>query len=236
MQMKTSLVSKILLFVLVLGLSSSCSKRTDWNMFGLRGEVKSYEETHFQPEKKGDSWEAGEKLEYGHSKVTFENTGEYTSMEFIYKDNSLLEKMVPERKDGKTTELRYDNEGNVVGRSEIENVSDEQFTFVSYSDDGRKLSEGNTFFKNNAVIKQELEVFDRSGEVMDKIVVTFKYDKKGNLISQKQTNGNGDVPFYFQYKYLEYDAQNNWTKRLDYSQEGEPNIPERMAIRTYEYY
>jgi YD repeat-containing protein len=222
--------------VAVCVLLSSCAKRTDWNMFGLRGEVKSYKETHYQPEKKGDTWQKGAKMEYGHSKVTFEKTGKYTSMEFIFNDNTLLEKMVPERKGESIVEYRYDSEGKVIGRSEIENISEEEFAFISYDEKGKKISEGSTFFKNHAVVKQELEIFNPSGEVRDKVIVTFKYDDDGNLVSHKQTNGNGDVPYHYRYKYLEFDKYNNWIKRLDYSHEGKGNIPERMAVRSYEYY
>jgi hypothetical protein len=74
------------------------------------------------------------------------------------------------------------------------------------------------------------------GDDVEKVMTDFIYDKNGNLIRQKNTNDKNEIESDIKYEYLEFDKYNNWTKRLEYNTQNDSSTPDKITIRTYEYY
>lgn len=219
----------------IIGLMTSCSKNSDWNRFGLRGNVKTYLEKHYEPEMKFGEWENGD-IEYsGHNKVSFDEEGNYQWIEYLDDDLELSGKLIPKRENGEVIEgSYYDEEGKLYNKSKITYNSSNELEFVVYDKNGEKTSQGKSLFKNNRIYSQEYQTFE-DGKIENEYKTTFEYDKNENLISQKQTNKKGEISFFTKFKYLSFDNNNNWTKRLDYDPENEEE-PKTIVIREYEYY
>jgi hypothetical protein len=229
--------SIIFILIAVFGMLSSCSnsKRSDWNTFGVKGEVKSYIENYYDVEMKSGEWKKGDLITYGNSRVSFDRNGNYESIESFDEDNRVSEKVIPKRKDGEIIEeIQYNKNGKITGRSDVTSQSDTEFAYVSYDEDGKKISIGKIFLKNDKAERQELEM-DWGGDANKKIIVEYKYDENGNISSLKQTDDKGEVMTHDVYKYTEFDDQNNWIERLEYSKD-DSDKPSQLCIRVYEYY
>ncbi|MEM6686755.1 MAG: hypothetical protein AAF617_13310, partial [Bacteroidota bacterium] len=98
---------------------------------------------------------------------------------------------------------------------------------------GKERGRGKCILKDDKMLQREFEILEE-GEVKYKIQIKFKYNDDGLPSSIEQTDQDGNITKNI-FKYLEFDDQNNWTKRLDYSSEATGN-PDKVAIRTYEYY
>jgi hypothetical protein len=53
-------ILRIFVFCLQIGLLISCSNKSNWNYFGVKGNVKSYIDGYYSVAKELDQWEIGE--------------------------------------------------------------------------------------------------------------------------------------------------------------------------------
>ncbi|MEM6686130.1 MAG: hypothetical protein AAF617_10130, partial [Bacteroidota bacterium] len=74
------------LLVLMLSGCANTSK-TDWDLYELNGNVKSYTENYYEPVKELGEWKAGKPEDYRNYRVQFSTDGVYEQMEFLGKDN-----------------------------------------------------------------------------------------------------------------------------------------------------
>ncbi|MGH1388212.1 hypothetical protein [Kordia sp.] len=233
--MKTKKYSIIPLLIAVLGMLSACSNKSDRSMFGVKGKVKNYIEKNYHVEMNSGEWKKGEVTRYGNTRVSFDRNGNYESIEFLNEDNSVSQKIVPVRKDGKIVkENRYDENGEKVGDSEIGNQSETEITYSSYDEDGKKISMGKTYLENDRAVRREI-FMEGSGDTQEEIIIEFEYDENGNISSTKQTDRKGKIMSDNVFKYTKFDEHNNWTERLEYSKENS-DTPQKIVHRTYEYH
>ncbi|MEM6718140.1 MAG: hypothetical protein AAF611_02390 [Bacteroidota bacterium] len=237
--MKTINCKSILLVVFVVGICTSCSQKSDLAIFGMKGNVKSCNETHFIAVKKSGEWQAGNPSELGgNNEVLFAENGKYQQITFFDSSNQLIEKMIPQRKDGEIVkENRYDRNGKLVGTITLTYVSSSKMEFENVTEKGVKLAKGVSALEKGRIASQEIEIFDLDGSLRDTILVEFTYDANGNLIKQKQTNKEGQIIFDHRFEYSAFDEQGNWTKRLDYYEEtGDKEAPVKVVQRTFTYF
>ena len=88
--------------------------------------------------------------------------------------------------------------------------------------------------ENGLVVKQEVDFYDGE-ELMDHFVSTYEHDDKGNVLVQTQADQDGENAFYYRFEYIEFDQQNNWTKKLQYDSK-DAKEPVGLVIRTYQYF
>ncbi|AXG72035.1 hypothetical protein KORDIASMS9_04297 [Kordia sp. SMS9] len=232
-------IKKYILFTLF-GICISCSNKTDRStIFGLEGNVKTYTELYYQAAHKFGEWQQGKlSEEFGNMKVSFERTGNYESLEFLDADHNLTEKMIPVREKGEIIEeLRYNPEGELMGKMELTFRSDTKIKFKNLDVKDGITSKGISFIENDRIIRQEIILLDSytPSDKRPKIFLDFEYDSKGRIISQKQTDQDGNVDYQYTFKHVEFDEHNNWTKRLDYDEKDTEN-PKKVVTRVYEYY
>lgn len=222
------------MLIVVFGMFSSCENKTDWSLYALEGKVKKYTENYYEPETKFGEWQKGKPQEYGNYSVTFDTGGMYNGMDFLDENNELRERLIAKIENGKVLEeLRYDKDGKSVGVTKFTYLSDSNFEFISYDQDGEIIGEGTSFLENDKVIRRDYKVINK-GKISIEFRTTFEYNTKGNISALYQKDEKGDTTSYT-YKYIEFDEKKNWIKRLDYSQENN-EIPEKVVVRTYEYY
>lgn len=223
-----------LLFAVV-GLLNSCSSSNDWDRFGLSGKVKTYSERSYDVEMKFGEWSMRDLEIFGHNKVSFDKEGNYQWIESLDRDDKLTGKLISRRENGEVIEENYyDGDGELIRRTKYIQNSRKSLEYISYDEDGKKVSQGVSYFVNDRIVKQEYQTF-ADGDVKEKYTVLFEYDKKGNLINQKMTNEKGKIIIHSKHEYLTFDENGNWTERLDYSSENDDE-PDKIVIREYEYY
>lgn len=217
---------------------SSCTTKNDLERQGLHGNVKLITENHFEAEKKSETWQKGIPTKYGSYSVAFDSDGNYIWTTYFDEKSELTRKVVLERELGKVvSEKGYDKDGELVGSASITYVSDTETLYKSYKKGEGQTSESKTFYENDQVKRQEIEIFidlDRS----IKLTSIYSYDENRNVSTIHKTQSETDqedIVTTTTYKYTEFDKNNNWTKRLDYTVET-PEIPANIAIRTYKYF
>ena len=218
-------------------LISACSggaSGTDWDRMALNGKVKSFEENSHETEMKSGEWQVGQPRPYGRGITHFDTNGNFLSSEVYDNELGLVFSYKSKIVEGIVTEeASYDKDGNLRGKTVLDRKSASKLVFMNYDLDGNKTGEGVTLMENGLIVKQEVEYLLDDGST-DKFITTYQHDENGNVIRQKQTNKAGDLTFDFRYEYLEFDEQNNWTKKLEYSEDVEE--PGGIVIRKYEYY
>jgi len=221
-------IKRILLYCLI-ATFVSC---TNSNEFGLKGDVKSYFERHYEVEKKLGKWEIGDIEYYGrHHRVTFDKKGLYQEIEYFDADLNLTGKSFPIRENGKVVEEIIHDEGFQF-KIIFEHVSKNEYYYESFNSDEKKTVQGKTILKNGKVVKQIGTIMTNETE-NETYTTLFEYDKNGNLIFQKETNKKGEIRS-FRFEYLEFDAKKNWTKRLTFRDDND--VPINIEIREIEYH
>ncbi len=233
--MTTKNYFKIPLLLMTIAILTSCSNNSDWNRFGLNGKVKTYLERKYEAEKKFGEWENGDREDYGNNRIFFDIEGNYQCAEYLDKDNGLLGKFIPQRENGEIIEeIYYNKDGKLINKIKNIHNSKDEFEFIVFNKDGEKTTQGKYYFVNNRCVKKEVQTFEED-KVKEEYSVVAEYDKKGHQISEKHTDKKGEITYFMKFKYIDFDKNNNWTKRFGYgSEEGEE--PENIFIREYEYY
>ena len=233
--MKPQNAIQIILVLVTFGLLTSCSSKNDWDTFGLKGKVRTFSAQLYDAESKFGVWKPGNKQSFGHTVISFDRYGNYTSLDYMDENGQLTTKEIPKRENGQLVEANYyDGDGALISRSKVTHLSDEETKFVGYDATGEKSSAGTFYFRDGRMVKQLLQIFS-DGEISQELTNEMTYNEEGNLISQKQTDQNGEIVFHLRFEYLDPDDQQNWTKKLQYNAEKEGE-PENITIFEYEYY
>lgn len=233
--MTSKIFTKLFLIIILLGITVSCSNEvSDWKIYGINGEVSSYTERSYKPVPKDGKWKKGQIAYTGNHQVLFNPLGNYTLVRYLDEKDKQTSKFVPKRKDGKLVEESfYNQDGVLLKRIVVENISDQNQSFVSFDGEGKKIAVGESLFKNNRILKQKNTEFQDGIET--EYLLTFEYNENGNLVTHKKLDNEGNQTFYMRYEYLDFDDKNNWTARFEYSSE-EAEEPFKITIREYEYY
>ena len=233
--MKHSLLPLCFMLILLLSACTERSSYTSWQMMNLQGQVKSFEENTYETTKESGKWQVGEKKLYGHSKVGFDADGILLYTDIFEKGEGLVVKFKSKIEKGMIVEqAQYDKDGNLESNTVYDNESEDESTSETFDNNGNKIAGSTTYMNQGLITKYMLELYD-AGDLVDRIVTIYQHNDQGNLISEKQTYKEEEKSFFYRYEYLEYDEQNNWTKKLVFDSETESE-PSGLITRTYEYY
>ncbi|WP_298512931.1 hypothetical protein [uncultured Kordia sp.] len=215
-------------------LSSCTNKKTDWDLYELKGKVKTYNENHYNPVEKSGEWQKGKPLGYGSSSVSFTKEGDHERIDIFDKNNDLSAHQISKKENGKMVEeLKYDAKGNSEGITKYTYLSETELEFVSYDPDGNEVGTGKLFYKDGKIIKRNFKTLYK-GRVEFEVEMKFLRDENGMTTAIEKKYPDGGV-VTTKFEYVEFDEHDNWTKRFSYTPE-DSERPEKIAIRTYEYY
>ncbi|PTX60890.1 hypothetical protein C8N46_10546 [Kordia periserrulae] len=224
-------------FAILMILLNSCTRvLTEWEKYGLKGNVKSMKEEDFEVIEESENWDIGPKMEYGYV-INFDKEGYYENLVYHDSKGNFIEKYIPKRKGRKIyEELRYDENNEITRKILVTYSSNKKRKYKILKADGELLSKNISYVENKLVSRREIYVYDESFENDQlKFISEFTYDDNQNLIKYLQFTGKEETASYT-YKYLEFDDQGNWTKRLEYNTQNDSSTPDKITIRTYEYY
>lgn len=247
-------------FIIGVAIFSCCTNNKNRNSLtkdGLKGKVKTIEETRYDVvEKFGELQKGSIRI-----KATYE-----------YDENGNLNEQISSisnRAYGTTYTNKYNEKGNLIGKNIVSDAlgrSGCKFTY-KYDENGNRIEEvfydstgrlyyettskfdekGNqieyVFFnpRENWKNKETYEYdkkgnqiggnyYDSSGRLTNKI--TYKYDEKGNQIEFRYCNSDGKLKNKYTYKYNDFDKEGNWRKKVEFTN----NKPTLIIEKKIEYY
>lgn len=230
--METKTYFKIPVLLLTIGILASCSTDNDWKIFGLKGKVKTYTETHYNVENVDGEWVQGDSI-MGNviTRVSFDDKGQRLYSEIFNADTKLVAKIVPVREKGVVIEEeQYDKDGILTSKISINHLSKEDNECITYDKNGNELSQSKSYVSYDADKKLNYRTTETEG-----LTTVQELDKDGRMLSQKHTYKNVDFSNFQTYEYIAFDKHKNWTKLLGY----EPEVgkePRFIVVREYEYY
>lgn len=226
---------KLLNLFLITMFVVSCSKSNDLKRNGLKGQVKSCYEKIYKAENKFGEWVTGEMEYLGHSKLSFTKDGNYNGFELFYSNGDLILKSIPKFENGlMVEESKYDSNGRLTTKTVYKHISDSEIELTSYNENGEITSKGKSYLKDDKFSTGTYTVYDNKN-VENEIKSKYEYDINGNITIRESINSKGAGSFYEKYEYLEFDKQNNWTKKLVYKSKTSKK-PENIIIREINYY
>jgi hypothetical protein len=212
----------------------------------------------YEVEQKFGKLEAGDLKYYpDQTKIDFDKKGKYVEYTKLDKKGKIMGKTIPRRENDKIVEeIEYDENGKQESIKKINHVSNNEshiiYDYKDYNDNKRTLKI-RQYLKRGKLIRQDVKRYDKD-ILQDSSIYLFEY-KKGKLKKQEIKEYSNDTlrsnPIFLfeydkngncieqqldktviRYEYLEFDAKNNWIKRVEYKDDK----PECMYIRQIEYY
>ena len=222
-------------FIILILLTTSCTKKNDWVRYSLHGKVKSCYETYYEAENKFGEWTNGDISYYNHNRVSFTNNGVYGGTEYFDDEGKLNSKSIPKYEDGiRIGECQYDQDGKLIGKTKINHISSKVIEIISYDESGRTMSKGRSFLKKNLFTGGDYETFD-NGKLTGKSKTIIVHDQNGNIQSWQVIDEKGQEKYFLRYEYLEFDKMHNWIKRITFNSKNS-NKPEDFVIREIVYF
>ncbi|HEY5593240.1 MAG TPA: hypothetical protein VIK55_19765 [Paludibacter sp.] len=220
--------------ILIAFLTFSCSKNNDRVRRGLHGKVKSINEKYYVADNRFGEWTYGDSSSYGLLHFSFTDKGVYSGTEF-YDTRRLSRKDIPKYKDGKLIEAcQYDQDGKLIDKTKINQLSAEVEEIISFDENGRKKSISKYYYKNNIFIGSEDSLFEK-GKPIGKKIGKAIIDSNGNIQSYLVVDEKGKEVSYKRYEYLEFDKMKNWIKSITFSSKNSKK-PDYFIIREIEYF
>lgn len=253
--MKNLSCTVVLFFLLFISVAAQ-NKQTDRDFDGIRGSVKSVVTERADLKKSfGKMIESKRRYE---SEVEYDKSGNtLRRKDYNYADGALRESTIYKFIDGDKVSIEEDIEtpGKITGSSPTEidrtvKTLDPRYSFkykYKYDRDGNISEEA--YYQNDGSLwmtyvyttkgkeKEEL-AYDKNGSLNQKLV--RKFDDQNNEIEiiyydTKNNEINGKVTF----KYIEFDAKGNWTKRQSFEGDKEGKFvmkPSEVSYRKLIYY
>ncbi|MFK7750623.1 MAG: hypothetical protein AB8B65_19690 [Kordia sp.] len=233
--MKRKKYSLLLTVFILFMLTISCSKMMSLDMYGLHGNVKTFVEQQYEVVLVDGEWKQGKmKLGY-HYKAFFDTNGNPEMRQAMDNKDSIMQKVIVKTEGNQLVEeVKYDAAGNLTGTTFFDRRVGDQQKFTDIGIDGEKKLMGKFWYKNGRVIKHSMQFFEEGKKRREQITL-YEYDMKGNFKRRIDEGVIGGKSIIETYRYLEFDDQDNWTKRLNYTGAGRKK-PNKISIRTYEYY
>ena len=220
------------LFILLIALFTSCGDSSEYKFWGLKGRVKKCTERVYYADQKDGEWELSGMRDQGNFRVSFDEDGKYTGVDYFNSSEVSTGKLIPVREMGRIVEEPYYDElGVLIYTNKIKEESGGEQEYESFDNHQVKTGAGKMIRKNGRLLKQIYRTYI-DDEVNTRYTTEYEYDKDGNMIVQKQMDGDGDVKLTIKFEYLEFDNIGNWTKRLVY----EDDWPATIVVREIEYY
>ncbi|HET6992886.1 MAG TPA: hypothetical protein VFJ43_16240, partial [Bacteroidia bacterium] len=149
-------------------------------------------------------------------------------------------------KSGSNFSYEYDNKGNKTVENEGNDLVPEIGKRIwKYNDEGR-IIEMDEYVYNNANSYKRIHTYDNSGNEIGyesysqtnilQSKQTCLYDSLGNLLEEDRYSSDGICLSKKTFRY-EYDKQGNWIRKTSsFCKIGSPCKPEKVTLRTIEYY
>lgn len=225
----------LLYFVVLASFGVSCSPPTGWEEQGLKGAVKSFTEKSYQVVLNGQEWEPiADLLVKGHQ-LQFGPDGSLAGATALDEQGDIAFRFEMELEDGQLVEqTTYNAQGEETGRTRFTWVSPTEAHTESLDKAGTTTGKERLWFKQGRLLYKEWIVnLDRDDP--DTVEFRFEYDDKRHLAGYQFTDERGDTEPGTVFRYLEYDAHDNWTKRLVFNGNDLEN-PAGIELREYEYF
>ncbi len=165
-----------------------------------------------------------------------------STREFLWfdEDGEMSSRQVKMYTENNTLEIfRYENEvEDFITKERIIFLSDLETEIYKYSSDGVLLSQAlESFNKRGQLVGVLTQELNKDGEVKHETSSEYTYNDNGDITSRrKYTNGKLDKYSNYDYKYLEYDKQGNWTRRVIFAVDKKDRNLDRLEEREIIYY
>ena len=226
-------ISSLLILIVLL---SACSSPSNWDRFGLKGEVRTYQERSYPAQHKFGKWEPEDTSPFQREVAKFNEQGQLEEFESFYKPDISI--MIPTFEGGVIVkESYYDEEGELMYELRYISSSPSTLEYEIYEKSGRKTGGGKYFLKNNRIVKRKSWSYRGEEMVEGPFTIHIEYDQNNHMLSVKSFNREEDEKLEpdVLYEHLEYDSKGNWTKRLA-RHPGSAEIEPTITIREIEYY
>lgn len=208
--MRISLISVIVF--LSFTLTATAQKKTDWELMGLKGKVKSIRDTEYNMgETEGEN-------KTRHYQFLFNNKGYKTQESMREADQTQF-----------TTTFKYDKSNNLIDESSrlVRSTSSRKYKY----DTKNNTVTVNYYVANGVQITKTVQKYDANGNMTERHVENlqdkgqnkviesywYAYDGNNRLIEEKQQMGSSIKKIEFK-----YDENGNRTEQNDFDTEGLP--------------
>ncbi|ADY30075.1 hypothetical protein [Cellulophaga lytica] len=210
--MKQFLITLLLVLLLSFSFVKQQTKAEDireWNRFELTGIVKTLKEKTYKANFTSKSIKEDELSILNTVIVSFDSIGRYTKSITLNPDNNKTSSTITKYTKAKNYESFHYSKDNVLrNKSVIKYVSDSLILEESFAPNGELLFSIRVEKQNDRFSKVTLV----NGDKIDSHFYYYTDDKFINNIVT--LNKNKDTISHIKYKYLAFDKNGNWTKRL----------------------
>jgi len=218
------------LLLLLSVLLFSCSKRNDLKIMGINGDVRWIKETSFQPFQKDSVW-VSEVPEGDIREIEVDKDGFFVSLKVFNVLDELKQIALYDVKFQKTDKISvFDAERNLVGYTLYSYPIKKMSIGIDYDTNNVKQTEVAILFENGLPKKQVLMLPNSE----QRIRWDYNYDNSQNLVEEIISDNNGQIIGKKRYRYLKFDSEKNWIKRLVFDNDNK--WPEDIQQREYQYY
>lgn len=235
----TQISAFLLSFSMILMLISGCGDGTEYSnslaMQGLKGNVKSIEETSF--------WVGGDGV-VDESKVLEDNIYRYDE------NGNLTEHAMSASMLVHYYNNIYDDDGNLKWVIKTRRADSVMYKVVSEWDSVGRVSSQVEYLDTTELVARHFWVYDTLGRVVEhtmehmlgtnfqpSMVETSEYGEDGFIKTQMTKSPNGDVRLRMDFTYTKTDDEGNWTERKGVVENARNSEPYEMVTRRiFEYY
>lgn len=222
--MRAITICTVSFLIILSGLFTSCTDRSDLKKNGLKGKVKSIYESSSNPKNVFGKWESNGNVLWT-VRMNFDEKGKYLGMEVG--DNKIIPKYENEIK---VEESQYMKNGDLINTSKFQNISEDEIECNRFEGD-KIVVNIKSFYENNRLSKMIYTSLYPNDNT--KYTEQYTYDKNDNMIEAKRIDMNGER--VSRYEYPEFDDKKNWTRQLVYNSKNDEK-PSVIVIRQIEYY
>jgi len=226
--MKTSLFP---LLVIPLFLASCSRGITDLDRYGLRGQIKSIKEVHYEATYTDDKWVPGKPLSANgeYRIINYGKDGNYLELLSFNQAGDTISITTCKREKGDIVEETYFSYYSGQSSTTImERVSEEQVNFELWQG-GRLQYEGANYYDSKGRLVKQVQVVDEREVTVNMVI------KKNLVVETYQEEMDGTRTATWVYDYDEFDDKENWTIQLVYM-EKDKITPSMIITREIEYY
>ncbi len=142
-------------------------------------------------------------------------------------------------KDNTVEVFRYARESEeLTAKERIIFLSDLETEIFTYSNDGVLLSQTlESFNKRGQLVGSLTQELGKDGEIKHESLSEYTYNDNGDITSRRRyTNGEFDRYSNYDYEYLSYDKQGNWTRRVIFAVDKKDRNLDKLEDREITYY
>ena len=222
--MKAYVISSLITILVII---QSCTNPiNDLSRDGLHGRVKMIIESAYVGALKTEA----DTSNVFSSIISLYDKKGYMLEKSFYDQGKMVQKLIPLRSHRQLIgNSRLNGDGKPMLKSSIRKISETEFEEILLD------TKGKLFSKEKMIFEQGRKI---SGTIYYQTVeytTNYSFCKEGLLQSQTQKNNTGEEDYNYDYEYIQFDENNNWIRRNDYSSKGTKEL-KFTTLRKYEYY